>query len=156
MHIHPLWETPRLAADGVTDITCTLCHNTVDAMAVQQVPAGQLNLTGGPSNEEADHFMSYRELLFDDNEQELVMGALQDRMVQTGVDPVTGAPILAPVGVASTMSVAGALASGPFFGRFDAGGTHAGYLTDAELKMIAEWLDVGGQYFNNPFDAPVN
>jgi hypothetical protein len=156
MHIHPLWETPRLAADGVTDITCTLCHNTVDAMAVQQVPAGQLNLTGGPSNEEADHFMSYRELLFDDNEQELVMGALQDRMVQTGVDPVTGAPILAPVGVTPTMSVAGALASGPFFGRFDAGGTHAGYLTDAELKMIAEWLDVGGQYFNNPFDAPVN
>jgi hypothetical protein len=151
-----LWETPRLAADGVTDITCTTCHNRVDAMAVAQVPAGQLDLTGGPSNEQADHFMSYRELLFDDNEQVLVMGSLQDLIVQTGVDPVTGNPILEPVGVAPTMSVAGALASGQFFSRFDAVGSHAGYLTDAELKMIAEWLDIGGQYFNNPFDAPVN
>ncbi|MDH3510709.1 MAG: hypothetical protein OER85_07610 [Gammaproteobacteria bacterium] len=142
MHIHPLWETPRLAADGITDITCTSCHNTVDAMAVQQVPAGQLDLTGGPSNEQADHFMSYRELLFPDNEQELIMGALQDSAVQIGIDPA--------------MSVAGALASGQFFSRFDAGSTHADYLSDAELKMIAEWLDIGGQYFNNPFDAPIN
>jgi hypothetical protein len=142
MHIHPLWETPRLAADGITDITCTSCHNTVDAMAVQQVPAGQLDLTGGPSNEQADHFMSYRELLFPDNEQELIMGALQDSAVQIGIDPA--------------MSVAGALASGQFFSRFDAGSTHANYLSDAELKMIAEWLDIGAQYFNNPFDAPIN
>ena len=156
MHIHPLWEMPRLAADGVTDITCTLCHNTTDAAAVQQVPAGLLDLTGGPSNEQADHFMSYRELLFGDNEQELVLGALQDRMVQIGVDPVTGNPILVPVGVGPSMSVAGALASGQFFSRFNAVGTHAGYLTAAELKLISEWLDIGAQYFNNPFDAPVN
>ena len=112
MHIHPLWEMPRLAADGVTDITCTSCHNTTDAMAVRQVPAGQLDLTGGPSNEQANHFMSYRELLFPDDEQELVMGALQDSTVQTGVDPVTGNPIVATVGVSPSMSVAGALASG--------------------------------------------
>ena len=125
-------------------------------MAVRQVPAGQLDLTGGPSNEQADHFMSYRELLFPDDEQELVMGALQDRMIQTSVDPVTGDPILAPVGVAPSMSVAGALASGQFFSRFEAVGTHADYLTDAELKLVREWLDIGGQYFNNPFDAPVN
>jgi hypothetical protein len=111
-------------------------------MAVPQVPAGQLDLGDGPSNEQADHFMSYRELLFPDNEQEIVLGALQDRAVAVAVAP--------------SMSVAGALASGEFFSRFDAVGTHAGYLTDAELKMIAEWLDIGGQYFNNPFDAPVN
>jgi len=35
---------------------------------------------------------------------------------------------------------------------------HRGMLTDAELRLIAEWLDLGGQYFNNPFDplAPQN
>jgi hypothetical protein len=53
------------------------------------------------------------------------------------------------------MSVAGANASGAFFSRFDAGGTHAGYLTPAELRLIAEWLDLGAQYFNNPFDPTV-
>ena len=155
-HIHPLWGAPRLAPDGITDVTCTLCHNRQDAMLQLRVPAGQLELTDGPSADEPLHFLSYRELLFDDNEQILDMGALQDRLVQNGVDPVTGDPIFETVGVASSMSVGGALASPEFFDRFAGGGTHAGYLTDAELKLIAEWLDIGGQYFNNPFDAPPN
>jgi len=155
MHIHPLWGLPRLASDDVTDITCTLCHNIRDAADVLQVPAGQLELTDGPSVEEPDHFLSYRELLFADNEQELVMGALQDRLIQIGVDPVTGDPILVPVSVGSSMSTAGARFSS-FFNRFDAGGTHQDYLTDHELRLISEWLDIGGQYFNNPFDAPLD
>lgn len=35
---------------------------------------------------------------------------------------------------------------------------HAGMLTPSELKLISEWLDIGGQYFNNPvhINAPVN
>jgi len=156
MNIHPQWGVPRLAPDSVTDVTCTLCHNRQDAMMQLQVPAGQLELTDGPSVDEPDHFNSYRELLFNDNEQILDMGALQDRLVQVGVDPVTGAPILQTVNVAPSMSVGGALASPRFFDRFGAGGTHAGYLNNAELKLIAEWLDIGGQYFNNPFDAPLN
>ncbi len=31
---------------------------------------------------------------------------------------------------------------------------HNGMLLPVELRMIAEWLDIGGQYYNNPFDAP--
>ncbi len=35
---------------------------------------------------------------------------------------------------------------------------HSGYLTPSELKLISEWIDLGAQYFNNPFhpDAPTN
>ena len=29
-------------------------------------------------------------------------------------------------------------------------------LTPAELKLVAEWVDIGAQYFNDPFVAPVN
>jgi hypothetical protein len=54
------------------------------------------------------------------------------------------------------MSAAGARASVRFFSRFDAGGSHAGYLSPDELRLIAEWLDIGAQYYNNPFDVPVN
>ena len=36
-----------------------------------------------------------------------------------------------------------------------AGGSHAGYLSPAELRLLAEWLDIGAQYFNNPFDPAV-
>ena len=57
------------------------------------------------------------------------------------------------------MSPAGANNSDTFFGRFDpaSGNAHATYLiTPAELKLLAEWLDIGAQYYNNPFDAPLN
>ena len=30
---------------------------------------------------------------------------------------------------------------------------HAGMLSDAELRLISEWLDIGAQYYNNPFDG---
>ncbi len=155
-HIHPLWGAPRLGADGVTDVTCTLCHSRQDALLQAQVPAGQLELTDGPSADEPDHFNSYRELLFDDEELILDMGALTPRLVQVGVDPLTGDPILQTADVSAPMSVGGALASPGFFDRFVAGGSHEGYLSTAELKLIAEWLDIGAQYFNNPFDAPLN
>jgi hypothetical protein len=30
---------------------------------------------------------------------------------------------------------------------------HAGMLSPAELRLISEWLDIGAQYYNNPFDG---
>ena len=160
-HIQPLWTTPRvtLAADSVTvltDHTCTRCHSPRDAQNGPRVPAAQLDLSGEPSTEEPDHVISYRELLFADNEQEVNMGALQDRLVPGPIDPQTGQPTLVPVAVAPSMSAAGALASSRFFGRFAAGATHAGFLTAAEQRLISEWLDIGAQYYNDPFAAPVN
>jgi hypothetical protein len=160
-HIHPLWSLPRpeLAADGVTvlaDHTCAQggCHAPVDAVNAPAVPAAQLDLTDGLSVDEPDQLNAYRELLFADDEQVLMNGALLDRQVQIGVDAM-GNPILAPVSVGASMSSAGARASPRFFARFDAGGTHAGYLSQDELRLIAEWLDIGAQYYNNPFDVPV-
>jgi hypothetical protein len=159
-HIHPVWSVPRQVLDAmgnlVQDNTCTSCHAPVDAMGAVQVPAGQLDLSGGASPDEADHLVSYRELLFTDNAQEVNMGALQDILVPGPPDPVTGQPTLVPVPVGPSMSAAGAGASTAFFSRFDAGGSHAGWLTPAELRLIAEWLDIGAQYYNDPFLAPVN
>jgi hypothetical protein len=160
-HIHPLWGKPRvtLAADGVTvlsDNTCTRCHATRTAAGAAQVPPGQLDLTDGPSAEEPDQFQAYRELLATDNLQELVNGVLQDRLVQAGIDPVTGQPQFVPVPVAPSLQAGSANASVRFFGLFATGGSHAGWLTPAELKLVSEWVDSGAQYFNDPFAAPVN
>ena len=161
MHIHPLWSTPRitLAADGVTvlaDNTCTRCHANTDAMGVAQVPPGQLELTDGPSADEPERFHAYQELLATDNEQELVGNVVQDRLVQVGVDPVTGDPQFATVPVAPPMVAGSAAASVRFFTLFGPGGTHEGRLTAAELKLVSEWLDLGAQYFNDPFAAPLD
>jgi hypothetical protein len=160
-HIHPLWSRPRvtLAADGVTvlaDDTCTTCHSNRSAAAVAQVPAGQLELTDGPSADEPDHFHAYRELLATDNEQELVGGVVKDRQVQVGVDPVTGAAQFETVPVPSALRAGSANGSVTFFSKFATGGTHAGRLTAAELRLVSEWVDGGAQYFNDPFAAPVN
>ena len=160
-HIHPLWSRPRiiLDVDGTTvlrDDTCTGCHADRDAAGAAQVPPGQLELTDGPSGDQPLHKHAYRELLAGDNEQELVGGVLQDRLVQVGIDPVTGQPQLAPVRVPPSINAGSARGSVRFFSLFAPGGTHAGRLTPAELKLVSEWVDIGAQYFNDPFAAPAD
>ena len=170
MHIHPLWGANRPVLDPVTGLpvldpvtglpltnNCTNCHTIVDAAGAARVPDGQLDLTDGPSVDEPDQFKSYRELLFTDLQQIIdVNGNLVDFMEVIGVD-VDGNDILAPVDVNPSMRAAGALASNRFFSRFDdVADMHTGYMSDAEKRLIAEWLDVGAQYYNNPFDAPAN
>jgi hypothetical protein len=159
-HIHPLWGFPRQELDGngvvIADHTCTTCHNVVDANDAAQVPAAQLDLSDGASDVQAIWFKSYAELLVQDNEQELNGGVLQDRFVQVGVDPDTGDPVFATVPVNPVLSAGGALASPGFFSLFAPGGSHEGWLSGAELRLVAEWLDLGAQYFNNPFDAPLD
>ena len=163
-HIHPLWTVSRTAisdqaildAAGLVIDSCIGCHADRDANGAPMVPAGQLDLTDGISDQNMDWFKAYAELLAGDNEQELDAGGnLVDVQVQTGVD-VNGDPIFSPVPVARSMVAGSASASVRFFNRFDVGATHADYLTPAERKLLAEWLDVGGQYYNNPFDAPLN
>jgi hypothetical protein len=168
MHIDPLWAAERPVLDPTTGLpvidpvtmlpvtnNCTNCHTPVDAAGANRVPAGQLDLSGGPSGDEPDQFTSYRELLFNDNVQVLQGGQLVDVVVQNGVD-ANGNPILVNVTYPRSMNQAGANFSNRFFSRFDAGGSHDGYLSDAEKRLIAEWLDVGAQYYNNPFDVPIN
>lgn len=158
-HIHPLWSKLRqqLAGDGVTvlsDNTCTRCHSPVDANGLARVPVGQLDLSDSDSNDQPLQKTAYRELLFPDNAQEVNMGAVQDTVVST-IDPATGAVTLNPVGVAATLAAGNARGSTRFFDRFATGGDHAGYLTAAELRLLSEWVDIGAQYFNNPFDPAV-
>jgi hypothetical protein len=149
-HVHPLWSLDRGAN------TCTNCHTPADAMAVTRVPAGQLDLSGTPSTEQQNHMTAYRELLFGDNEQELVGGALVDRTVPA-IDPDTGLTIQVPVPVARSLVPTSALGSTRFFNKFAVAGSgvdHRTFLTPAELRLISEWVDIGAQYFNNPIGLP--
>jgi hypothetical protein len=166
--IHPLWSLPRpqfdanglpiLDGNGVqVDRQCTLCHTQIDPAdgATVILPAGQLELTDGLSPDEPDHFHAYRELLVTDNLQEVVNGALVDAQQQVDVD-IDGNPIFDVIPIPSPANVGGARASGDFFGRFEDPNNleHYGVLSSAERRLIAEWLDVGAQYYNNPFDVP--
>jgi len=178
--IHPLWSQPRLVTfdddndpatpevpliDPVTGLqvnnNCLNCHTPVDpANAAARVPAGQLELQDGLSLDEPDHFHAYRELLVTDILQildgngALVNDCLLDVDGNLMLD-ANGNPQCNTVG--SPASINGAMASSDFFDRFnDPLDLHFNILSQAERRLVAEWLDVGGQYYNNPFDAPIN
>ncbi len=176
--IQPIWDVSRQVFDAmgnlVTDNTCIVCHNGSDEMGVAQVPAAQLELVGDVSADEPDHLVSYRELMFGDNAVEVINGALIDLLVpvfdangnpvfevdengnlilDANGDPI---PVTQTVPVTPSLDVSAANNSDRFFSVFMAGGTHSGRLNEAELKLLSEWLDIGGQYYNNPFDVPQN
>ena len=173
--IHPLWSQPRIVmVDDDNDPTtpevplldangepvnnnCLNCHTPVDpANNMVRVPAGQLELQDGLSPDEPDHFHAYRELLVTDTLQILENGALVDATRVIGQD-ADGNDIIELIPQPSPASVAGARASSDFFDRFnDPNDLHFNILSRAEQRLVAEWLDVGAQYYNNPFDAPEN
>jgi hypothetical protein len=143
-HIQALWDAPRPnpPVAGVNH-TCSQagCHSPTDAAGAAQTPAGNLDLTNSASADVPQEITSYRQLLFPHNT--VMMGA---------PGPSVG-PYL------NAGSANGPL-SAQFLSRFatGSGSTHAGYLSPAELRLLSEWLDIGAQYFNNPFDpaVPVN
>lgn len=171
--IQPIWET---TANRPGSIACTTCHT---AVGFAHLTAGQLELTSGPSSDEPDHIISYRELLFNDQEQEDNGGMLQDIMITRDIlvngqtidlnmdnipDQET-VPDPARV-TAATMSTAGARSSEfmELMTGLDLNNNgnqppdtqaHNTMLLESELKLLSEWLDIGAQYFNDPFDAAV-
>jgi hypothetical protein len=84
-------------------------------------------------------------------------------------DPITDAvvldamgnptPLTINIGIPPSMSRGSALGSARFFNKFanfDAATDtvdHRGLLNPSELKLLSEWLDIGGAYYNNPFDT---
>lgn len=175
-HIQPLWakDRRRFAADGelLADHSCLSCHSRTDADGNSRVPLAQLELDDAASDLEAQHLRSYRELLSNDNELELVGGVLVDRLVQATDengnllfvtdengdlvldDDGNPIPVMEPVTVTPAMRANSAIASNRFFNLFAQGGSHQGYLSQAELMMLASWLDIGAQYYNSPFAVP--
>jgi hydrazine synthase alpha subunit-like protein len=161
--LQPIWNLPRPTLVNTVQ-TCVNCHNPVNTVAKKaEVPAGQLDLTDGASSADPTVTSSYEELLFAHNEQTLNMGVLQDLLVPAPGPPGPGGvptTIMVPVSLAPPMAAGSASGSVVKFLRmFD--GTyhdpvldHTGYLTTAELRLIAEWLDIGAQYYNDPFVAP--
>ncbi|WP_035387376.1 PD40 domain-containing protein [Ferrimonas senticii] len=171
-HIQPLWDLarPQLDRDGlpVADHRCSSCHSSIDADGQAQLPAGQLDLSAAASAEQPAHPISYRELLFNDVEQQLVDGVLLDRLIevtdadgnpvyQTDADgelildddgnPI---PLLTTVEVTAAMQVNGGRASNRFFNAVN-DASHPQQLSADEQRLISEWLDIGGQFYNTPF-----
>ncbi len=163
-HIQPLWERPLgfdANGDAVIDMAdnCIACHSRTGA-AGARVPAGQLELVTDASDDNNLRITSYQELLFGDIALELNGNVLQDRCIQLVTDPVTMVQTCAQFETVTPSLIARNAAASRFFTRFTTAGTHATagipWLTTGELRLISEWVDIGAQYYNDPFKAPEN
>jgi hypothetical protein len=164
LHIAPIFTTPRTSITAINPVTqlpwqaCTDCHAPINANAVKQVPAGQLDLSSTIDDADPapcvvnEDLVSFCQLLFPHPELDPV--TMLPVTVPGPPDPVTGLPTKVVVQVTPPMSGGGANASAAFFNEFATGGTHAGWLSGAELKLISEWLDIGAQVYNDPFAIP--
>ncbi len=166
LFIQNLWNsTTRVATvNGVanTSVTCTVCHNPLSAQNKEQVPAGQLDLTGGPSGPnvitpDPTLVSSYQNVLSQHFELTLNMQTLETLTVLDPGPPPTQQPVILP----APMTAGDAAASTAFLRMFDGSYhdpvlDHTGFMTIGELRLVSEWLDIGGQYYNDPFVAPVD
>jgi hypothetical protein len=143
-HIEQLWTQTR--ADSAGNHTCTqgVCHSPTNAAGAAAQPAGNLDLSNTASNADPDELVSYVDLLF--------------THTVPGPPAANGDPTTITVGPfldAGSADGPDSSASLALFAPNSGNSIHAGILSPAELRLISEWLDIGAQNFNNPFDPNV-
>ena len=147
LHIKQIWSVARGAA-GVD--TCTNCHNSSvrDAANLVKAPGAQLDLTD-------DAAQATPALQSQRSYDELTLGFGYAVEVPDPANPAATILVASTTPRPAVISAGSANASTRFFSIFAAGGSHAGRLSGAELRLLSEWVDIGTQYYNNPFDAPL-
>jgi hypothetical protein len=128
LNIQPLWDKDRGAG------TCVTCHTASTAAT------GYLDLADGASATDANQDNAYQQLL--------------TPFTVTTTNATTGAT--ATTTVRSAEFISGDALDSHFFQVFVTDATHIGLLSPAEMRLLSEWVDIGAQYYNNPFSAPTN
>jgi hypothetical protein len=150
-HIQPLWSRDRGAN------TCTTCHNASAKIDLSATTAGTGRVT------------SYEKIMLGDPVLDTTTG-LPVIQIREGVPEIERGPALVDnmasegqaLGLArksrlmeilsgqSLMSDAASRTAHP------TPTNHANILNAAEKRLIAEWMDLGGQYYNNPYSSGAN
>ena len=154
-HIAPIWTRDRGAN------TCTTCHNNPDKL--------DLGATAGGSGRTS----SYDELMLGDPLLDPVTGLPQTR-IEEGVLVIARGPALVDtaasegdaLGLARKSRLveilwgqtlmAGAEARIAHPNPPNTAPNHATMLNAAEKRLVAEWIDLGSKYYNDPFDVNSN
>jgi hypothetical protein len=161
--IDPLWSVVR----GSTSVnplganTCTNCHTSTRTTTVTEVvngvptsvtvpvpPDGNLQLDADPAQSTTAQLRAYTQLV--DTHDVLSVNSA-NQLVDSGT-PVPGSIVPGTAsGSCFFQTVTGAKPGCSITGTVN----HAGFMTAAELRLLSEWVDIGAQYYNNPFDAPL-
>ena len=155
-HIDPLWTVDRTAN------TCTNCHTATKTQDVACTPAtppsvpvtvtlgvpaaGGLELDADPAQAPTAQLRAYTQLVSTHTTSTFSLDA-ECAPVRTDTQ--------LPGSIASGSAAASrffAVLSGSTAGTVN----HSTFMTPAELRLLSEWVDIGAQYYNNPFAAPLN
>jgi len=155
MHIAPIWARAR-GTGGAN--TCTNCHADTVKLDLRATTSGTGRVT------------SYEELLLGDPVIDPLTGLPQTRL-EEGVPMIVRGPALVETGAGGAVGMArSSRLAEILFGetlKADAGARtahpnppvgapdHSTLLNAAERRLVTEWMDLGGQYVNNPFDGGV-
>ncbi len=150
--IHPLWSVPRANLPNAAT-ACTSCHTAtrtavVGGVTVPVPPDGNLQLDADPAQSAMAQLRAYTQLL--EPHPMLALNAAH-QLVNSGV--MVPGPMVAGSANGSCFfqTVTGATMGCSVTGTVN----HAGFMSAAELRLVSEWVDIGAQYYNNPFDAPL-
>ncbi|MBL0089776.1 MAG: hypothetical protein IPP44_25085 [Ideonella sp.] len=148
-HIQPLWTRPRGAA------TCVSCHNAAARLDLTTTVAG----TG--------RLVSYERLLRGDPVVDPSTGLPRTTLVD-GIPVVVRGPALVDnsasegeaMGLARKSRLTEILSGDVLMASAEARSAHPApttldhrdLLNRAEQRLLAEWIDLGGQYSNDPYD----
>jgi Hydrazine synthase alpha subunit middle domain/WD40-like Beta Propeller Repeat len=153
-HIAPLWTRPRGPAGS---LTCTNCHADPARLDLRANPGGTGRLT------------SYEELVVGDPVPD-GSGRAQAVLVD-GVPVIVRGPALVETSSSAANTagqarksrlteilwghslLASIKARTTFPNPPASAPNHATLLNKAEKRLLAEWMDLGGQYFNDPFNS---
>ena len=156
-HVAPIWARVRSAANVAGAGTCTTCHADPAKLDLRATFGG----TG--------RMVSYEELLLGDPIIDPATGQPQTRL-EDGVPVIVRGPALVENMASGAESISRSsrlteIVFGELLKSSAAARTahpnppagapdHATLLNAAEKRVITEWLDLGGQYYNDPSKSP--
>jgi hypothetical protein len=154
-HIDPLWSVDR----GTH--TCTTCHTATRTQMVSCTPTGTMTPVTVTLPVAADGGLE-----LDADPAQLATAQLRAYVQLVSTHTTSSFSLDAGCAQVRTDtqvpgSMAPGFATGSRFFQVLAGVpaapvNHSGYMTPAELRLLSEWVDIGAQYYNNPFAAPLN
>ena len=162
-HIQPLWDKVRADVGGVCtafgsidgNCTCVSCHS--NAMLNNVAVSAGLTLEGGLGGL-GGRLISYDQLLLGTFVTD-VNGVPLPPVVQEGQVVFQRNEPLVSVGGSANSSRSSHLTETIFFSKLRAGAVHqlgvldhSVMLTPAEKRLVSEWIDIGAQYINDPFE----
>jgi len=153
--INPLWSLVRgdTSVNPLGSQNCTVCHTAarttmVGGVAVPMPPDGHLQLDADPAQSATAQLRAYTQLV----ETHPVLSLnMTNQLVDSGIAVPGSIAAGSANGSCFFATITGARMGCSVTGTVN----HAGFMTAAELRLLSEWVDIGAQYYNNPFDAPL-